>query len=200
MTEQTEGIKIEDAAKDDLPLQEEDLEEETVAEDDAKAGESAAEEAVEENAEEAAEETAEEAAQEPEPADDAKYLRLLAEFQNYKKRTQKEKTDLYSYANEKLMTELLEVLDNFERALEVDPGDGFKEGMELIFNQLTTCLTKAGLAEITALGEDFDPNVHNAVMAEETEEYESGKVSGVMQKGYTLNGKVIRPSMVKVAN
>ncbi|MBQ9060091.1 MAG: nucleotide exchange factor GrpE, partial [Firmicutes bacterium] len=60
--------------------------------------------------------------------------------------------------------------------------------------------TKAGLAEITALGEDFDPNVHNAVMAEETEEYESGKVSGVMQKGYTLNGKVIRPSMVKVAN
>ena len=133
-------------------------------------------------------------------ADDARYLRLLAEFQNYKKRTEKEKTDLYSYANEKIMAELLEVLDNFERALEQDAGDGFKEGMELIFTQLTNVLTKAGLAEITALGEDFDPNVHNAVMAEETEEYESGKVSGVMQKGYTLNGKVIRPSMVKVAN
>ena len=139
-------------------------------------------------------------AEEKAEADDARYLRLLAEFQNYKKRTEKEKTDLYSYANEKIMAELLEVLDNFERALEQDAGDGFKEGMELIFTQLTNVLTKAGLAEITALGEDFDPNVHNAVMAEETEEYESGKVSGVMQKGYTLNGKVIRPSMVKVAN
>ncbi len=190
MTERPEEIRIEDEAKEeqaqDQPLQEE---EQTADEQDsAKAGEDEAE---------AGEEAAEESAKE---ADDAKYLRLLAEFQNYKKRTEKEKTDLYSYANEKIMTELLEVLDNFERALEAEPGEGFKEGMELIFTQLTNCLTKEGLAEITALGEDFDPNVHNAVMAEETEEYESGKVSGVMQKGYTLNGKVIRPSMVKVAN
>ena len=71
--------------------------------------------------------------------------------------------------------------------------------MEMIFKQLGNVLEKAGLAEIAALGEDFDPNFHNAVMTEETEEYESGKVSGVMQKGYTLNGKLIRPSMVKVA-
>lgn len=208
MTEKTEGIKIEDAVKEDQPLQEEEAKageapQEAAAADDIPE-EKAADEAGEESANEPAEETTEasEPAEEPaeEKADDAKYLRLLAEFQNYKKRTEKEKTDLYSYANEKIMTELLEVLDNFERALEAEPGDGFKEGMELIFTQLNTCLSKAGLAEITALGEDFDPNVHNAVMAEETEEYESGKVSGVMQKGYTLNGKVIRPSMVKVAN
>ncbi|MBQ6400868.1 MAG: nucleotide exchange factor GrpE [Firmicutes bacterium] len=144
----------------------------------------------------------EESGEEPESGaeDNARYLRLLAEFQNYKKRTEKEKSDLYSYANEKIMTELLEVMDNFERALEQGESDGFKEGMELIFNQLENVLSKAGLAEIAALGEDFDPNVHNAVMTEETDEYESGKVSGVMQKGYTLNGKVIRPSMVKVVN
>ena len=131
---------------------------------------------------------------------DARYLRLMADFQNYKKRVEKEKKDLYSYANEKIIIELLSVLDNFERALEQETeGDGFKEGMEMIFKQLGDVLEKSGLAEIAALGEDFDPNFHNAVMTEETEEYESGKVSGVMQKGYTLNGKVIRPSMVKVA-
>ncbi|MDO4745178.1 MAG: nucleotide exchange factor GrpE [Bacillota bacterium] len=147
------------------------------------------------------EETKEEVKEEkaPEEDGDAKYLRLMADFQNYKKRVEKEKTDLYSYANEKIVTELLDVLDNFERALShEDAGDGFKEGMEMIFKQLLGVLEKSGLAEIPALGEDFDPNFHNAVMTEETEEYESGKVSGVLQKGYTLNGKVIRPTMVKV--
>lgn len=132
--------------------------------------------------------------------DDTRYMRLMADFQNYKKRVEKEKKDLYSYANEKIISELLSVLDNFERALDQgSEGEGFKEGMEMIFKQLGDVLEKSGLAEISALGEDFDPNFHNAVMTEETEKYESGKVSGVMQKGYTLNGKVIRPSMVKVA-
>ena len=131
---------------------------------------------------------------------DTRYVRLMADFQNYKKRGEKEKKDLYSYANEKLVTELLDVLDNFERALDQEgQGDSFKEGMEMIFKQLSDVLKKSGLAEIPALGEEFDPNFHNAVMNEETDEYESGTVSGVMQKGYTLNGKVIRPSMVKVA-
>lgn len=92
------------------------------------------------------------------------------------------------------------MLDNFERALDQEgQGDSFKEGMEMIFKQLGDVLKKSGLAEIPALREEFDPNFHNAVMSEETDDYESGKVSGVMQKGYTLNGKVIRPSMVKVA-
>ncbi|MBQ3520972.1 MAG: nucleotide exchange factor GrpE [Firmicutes bacterium] len=172
--------------------------------------ETEAEQTVEENAAEdqkvdekaeAAEEKKEEKEAEPEEDGDAKYLRLMADFQNYKKRVEKEKKDLYSYANEKLVTELLAVLDNFERALaHEDSGDGFKEGMEMIFKQLMDVLEKSGLAEIAALGEDFDPNFHNAVMTEETEEYESGKVSGVLQKGYTLNGKVIRPSMVKVVS
>ena len=170
------------------------------------------EEPVEETAEEkeTAETSADEQTEAPEKAEenkepeedaDTRYIRLMADFQNYKKRVEKEKKDLYSYANEKLVSEMLPVLDNFERALEQETGgDGFKEGMDMIFKQLGDVLTKAGLAEIAALDEVFDPNVHNAVMTEDSEQYESGKVSGVMQKGYTLNGKVIRPSMVKVAN
>ena len=170
------------------------------------------EEPVEETAEEkeTAETSADEQTEAPEKAEenkepeedaDTRYIRLMADFQNYKKRVEKEKKDLYSYANEKLVAEMLTVLDNFERALEQETGgDGFKEGMDMIFKQLGDVLAKAGLAEIAALDEVFDPNVHNAVMTEDSEQYESGKVSVVMQKGYTLNGKVIRPSMVKVAN
>ena len=133
---------------------------------------------------------------------EAKYLRLMAEFQNYKKRVAKEKTDIHSYANEKIVTELLEVLDNFERALASETSveaEGYAQGMKLIFDQLLGVLTKSGLEEVKALGEDFDPNMHNAVMTADSEEYDSNKVCSVLQKGYTLNGKVIRPSMVTVA-
>lgn len=150
-----------------------------------------------ENTEEKAEEKTEE------EADDGneKYVRLMAEFQNYKKRVAKEKNDIREYATEKLVMELLPVLDNFERALaasaEDDPA-GYAKGMELIFTQMVTELQKSGLAEVEAEGQDFDPTKHNAVMTEENEELESGKVSKVLQKGYALNDKVIRPSMVAV--
>ena len=133
---------------------------------------------------------------------DTKYIRLMAEFQNYKKRVAKEKSDIHAYANEKIVTELLEVLDNFERALASDASadvEGYAKGMKLIFDQLLGVLTKSGLLEVEALGEDFDPNMHNAVMTADSEEYGSNKVCSVLQKGYTLNGKVIRPSMVTVA-
>ncbi len=138
----------------------------------------------------------------PEEDSEAKYLRLMAEFQNYKKRVAKEKTDIHSYANEKIVTELLEVLDNFERALASETSveaEGYAQGMKLIFDQLLGVLTKSGLEEVKALGEDFDPNMHNAVMTADSEEYDSNKVCSVLQKGYTLNGKVIRPSMVTVS-
>jgi len=169
------------------------------ADDSIKEPQKEAAEATEEQAAEPQKEAPQGDKKEPEEDADTRYLRLMADFQNYKKRVEKEKKDLYSYANEKIVTELLAVLDNFERALDQEAtGDGFKEGMEMIFKQLGDVLEKSGLAEIPALGEDFDPNFHNAVMTEETDKYESGKVSGVMQKGYTLNGKVIRASMVKV--
>ena len=157
----------------------------------------------EDNAPEAekTEEKAEEKTEEKVDDGNEKYVRLMAEFQNYKKRVAKEKNDIREYATEKLVMELLPVLDNFERALaasaEDDPA-GYAKGMELIFTQMVTELQKSGLAEVEAEGQDFDPTKHNAVMTEENEELESGKVSKVLQKGYALNDKVIRPSMVAV--
>ena len=98
------------------------------------------------------------------------------------------------------MPSCVPVLDNFERALDTETDDleAYAKGMQLIFEQLKTALDKAGLKEIEALGLDFDPNVHNAVMTDNTEEYENDKISKVLQKGYKLNDKVIRPSMVAV--
>lgn len=157
----------------------------------------------EDNAPEAekTEEKAEEKTEEKADDGNEKYVRLMAEFQNYKKRVAKEKNDIREYATEKLVMELLPVLDNFERALaasaEDDPA-GYAKGMELIFTQMVTELQKSGLTEVEAEGQDFDPTKHNAVMTEENGELESGKVSKVLQKGYALNDKVIRPSMVAV--
>ena len=136
-----------------------------------------------------------------EEALNARYLRLMADFQNFKRRTEKEKNDIYAFANEKIISELLNVIDNFERALAAgNADDSFYKGMEMILKQLQGVLDKAGASEIKALGEDFDPNFHSAVMTEDSTEYESGKVTAVLQKGYILNNKVIRPAMVKVAN
>ena len=181
--------------------------EEEVTEGSERATEETAE-AQEEPKAEAEEQTEEvKEAKEEKPADpeeealNLKYMRLMADFQNFKRRTEKEKGDIYAFANEKLIGELLNVIDNFERALAAgNAEDSFVQGMEMILKQLLGVLEKAGASEIKALGEEFDPNYHNAIMMEDTTEYESGKVSGVLQKGYILNNKVIRPSMVKVAN
>lgn len=128
-----------------------------------------------------------------------KYARLMADFQNFKKRTEKEKADVYSFANEKIMTDLLQVIDNFERALGSECQDqAYAEGMQMIFKQFTDILKGAGLEEIEAVGHDFDPNFHHAVLTDSNPDFDSGKVTEVLQKGYKLNGKVIRPSMVKV--
>ena len=129
-----------------------------------------------------------------------RYMRLMAEFQNFKRRAAKEKADIHAFANGRLVGDMLPVLDNFERALETETGDleSYAKGMQLIFEQMKTALEKAGLKEIEALGTDFDPNVHNAVMTENLEDIEDGKVSKVLQKGYKLNDKVLRPSMVAV--
>lgn len=134
-------------------------------------------------------------------SDETKYMRLMADFRNFKKRTEKEKLDIYAYANEKIVAGLLEVVDNFERALDHESTDSaYAEGMRMIFRQLLGVLEDSGLEEIKAHKESFDPNFHNAVMTEDNPEFESGKVTEVLQKGYILNGKVIRPSMVKVNN
>ena len=196
-TENREEVVEEAKAAETAETADEEAKQEEGAAQETESAESEAADSGKESGEEKEEEVKEEGKEED---SDLRYLRLMADFQNYKKRVEKEKRDLYSYANEKIMGDLLTVMDNFERALEHDADETFKEGIEMIFKQLSDALEKDGLAEIPALREQFDPNVHSAVMTEETEDYESGKVSGVMQKGYTLNGKVIRPTMVKVAN
>ena len=178
-----------DAKKMDEVLEEEVIEETSEACEDAEADEEAEAQAEEKEAN---------------PEDEAlneRYLRLMADFQNFKRRTEKEKSDIYAFANEKIIGELLNVIDNFERAMASgNEEDNFYKGMEMILKQLLGVIEKAGASEIKALGEDFDPNFHNAIMMEDSTEYESGKVTGVLQKGYVLNNKVIRPAMVKVAN
>ncbi|MDR1272702.1 MAG: nucleotide exchange factor GrpE [Clostridiales Family XIII bacterium] len=139
----------------------------------------------------------------PEESPDLRYTRLYAEFQNYRKRTRAEGYEKYIEGKKDLAAGLLDVLDNFERAIlsdasaGVDPG--FVEGMDMIRKQMIDVLAKNDIEEIEALGADFDPKLHQGVGTEKTDEYESGKVSLVLQKGYAIRDKVIRPSMVKVA-
>lgn len=132
---------------------------------------------------------------------DDKYKRLQAEYSNYIRRTQEEKQTIGIFANEKIITELIPVIDSMERAMEAcaDKEDDMYKGIELVHKQLIDCLQKFEVEEINALNEDFDPNLHLAVMQESIDGVEPNKVVMVLQKGYKLNTKVIRPTMVKVS-
>lgn len=144
--------------------------------------------------------TEEEIEEEKSREESDRYIRLMADFQNFKNRVEKQKSEIYSLANEKVITKLLDVLDNFHRALEGETKDeAFKSGMEMILNQLKSVLEAEGLEEIETEGKEFDPKLHNAVMVEEAEGVEENHIIQIFQKGYTLKGKVIRPSMVKVS-
>lgn len=133
-----------------------------------------------------------------------KYLRLHAEYQNYRKRVEKEKSELLKYGSEKLFVELLPVVDNFNRAMsaaDLDSTDPkFLEGLGMIRKSLEEFFDKNGVKKIEALQSAFDPTLHHAVMTEDAEGVDSETVTEVFQEGYTLNDKVIRPSMVKVSN
>ncbi len=183
--------------KKQIPIEEAADEAEEVKAEEAE--EKAEDEAAEEEGKEEEAKKAEDDAKKAEEAESERYMRLMAEFQNFKRRVAKEKTDIHAYANEKIVGDLLPVLDNFERALSTETEDeGYAKGMQLIFEQLKTALGNAGLEEIKAMDEEFDPNVHNAVMTETIEEKEDGTITKVLQKGYKLKDKVVRPSMVAV--
>ncbi len=134
-----------------------------------------------------------------------KVMRQMAEFENFRKRTDKEKSEMFANGEKTVIEAILPVIDNFERALDMAAADKekkddpFIEGMDKVYKQLIAELEKLGVRPIEALGADFDPNLHNAVMQEETEEYESGKVCKELQRGYMLNDAVVRHSMVSVA-
>ena len=129
-----------------------------------------------------------------------KYVRLFAEYDNYRKRTAREKTDTFANASAKCIENLLPVVDSYERSLEFECSDeNFKNGMVMIFNQLKEFMAKMNVTEIEALGAEFDPNFHNAIQQTPDTDYADNHVCAVFQKGYMMGDKLIRPAMVAVA-
>lgn len=131
-------------------------------------------------------------------------IRSIAEFDNFRKRTEKEKSQMFEIGAKDIIERILPVVDNFERGLaavaEEEKENSFVQGMELVYKQLTKCLEDAGVAQIEAVGKEFDPNFHNAVMHTEDEELGENIVAEEFQKGYLYRGTVVRHSMVKVVN
>jgi molecular chaperone GrpE len=152
-----------------------------------------------EAAEEAAAERTEESPEEGGVWRD-RYLRTLADWENFRKRSERERADYVRYATAGFLREILPVLDNFERALDhAEEGDDFHKGVLLIYKQLYDVLQKHGLRAIDESGVRFDPNIHEAVVREEDDSIPSQTVVAVLQKGYFLHDRLLRPALVKVA-
>ena len=131
-----------------------------------------------------------------------KYVRQVAEFDNFRKRSEREKSQMFEQGQMNVLEKLLPVIDNFERGLDAAPPDeaskAFVDGMQMIYKQITKMMEDLDVKPIEALGNEFDPNFHNAVMQVESEEYETGTVAQEMQKGYMFHDSVLRHSMVAV--
>lgn len=128
--------------------------------------------------------------------------RQMAEFENFRKRTEKEKTQMFDMGAKTIIEKILPVVDNFERGFQAvedeDKDDAFVKGMDMVYKQLMTELANAGVTPIEAVGKEFNPDFHNAVMQVESEEFESGIVAAEFQKGYMYKDSVVRHSMVSV--
>ena len=133
-----------------------------------------------------------------------KLKRQMAEFDNFRKRTEKEKTQMYDMGAKSIIEKILPVIDNFERGLAAVPEeqreDAFVVGMDKVYRQMLTELDASGVKPIEAVGQEFDPNFHNAVRQVESEEYDSGVVAQELQKGYMYKDSVVRHSMVAVVS
>jgi molecular chaperone GrpE len=159
---------------------------------------------MEQAAEEAVDATSSAAAASAEPGDVAewknRYMRTLADFENYRKRADREKAEFFKYALAGTFKDLLPILDNFDRALDhAEEGDDFHKGVLLIYKQLFDMLKRAGLTPIEDRGVAFDPNIHEAVIREDNDSVPNQTVQEVMQKGYFLHDRLLRPALVKVA-
>ncbi|MGI6263971.1 MAG: nucleotide exchange factor GrpE [Acutalibacteraceae bacterium] len=128
------------------------------------------------------------------------YQRVLAEYANYKRRTEQEKEQLGAFTRAEVIKALLPALDNLERAAAAPAGDKYKTGVDMTIRQLADILKGMGLEEIPAENAPFDPEVHNAVMREDADGVDPDTVTEVYQKGYRIGGRILRPAMVKVAN
>lgn len=131
-------------------------------------------------------------------------MRQLAEFENFRKRSEKEKSQMFEIGAKSVVEKILPVIDNFERGLasmpEEEKGKPFADGIELVYKQMLGALDEIGVKPIEAVGQEFDPNFHNAVMTVESEDMESGMVAEELQKGYMYQDSVVRHSMVKVVS
>ena len=162
----------------------------------------------EEVKEEVKEEIKQEEAQEENPLEkelaDTKeqLLRVTAEYANFRKRSEKEKSESFNFAIAKAVGEILSTIDNMERALsnEQEDYEGLKKGVQMTYDGLMASLEKLGVTAYGEVGEQFDPNFHNAVMHIEDDSLEANVITDVFQKGYKINDKVVRPAMVKTAN
>ena len=132
-----------------------------------------------------------------------KYLRQVAEFENFRKRTDKEKAQMFDQGASNVLEKILPIVDNFERGLAAVPegekDSAFADGMNMIYKQLMKQMEDLGVTQIEAVGKEFDPNFHNAVMQVDSEEYEEGFIAQELQKGYMFHDTVLRHSMVAVA-
>ena len=155
-----------------------------------------------ETVEEEAVETAEEKLQKELDEKNEQFLRLCAEYDNFRKRSQKEKQDIYSSSQADVIKELLPVLDNFDRAANNKDANAedYKKGIDLIFNQFGEVLKKLGVESYGERGDEFDPNIHNAVMTVEDDELGENVIASVFSKGYKLGDRIIREAVVQVAN
>ena len=129
-------------------------------------------------------------------------LRTAAEFDNFRKRVDRERRELAEFAASDILSELLPIVDNFERALQAPApaeAEGFRTGIEMIHRQMLDLLRKRGVKPIEALGTDFDPNFHQAVIHEASPDHRDGEVMAELQRGYMLGDRLLRPAMVKVA-
>ena len=143
------------------------------------------------------------AARDEAQANFARYQRLAADFENYKRRTRQELADRTQYANEELLRKLLPILDNLRRALDHAPEGidrNWFDGLRMVVRQFEDTLQSQGLSPIPAVGEKFDPSRHEAIAREETDEHEEGTIVEEMQPGYRLHERVLRPTLVKVAH
>ncbi|HHC9507830.1 TPA: nucleotide exchange factor GrpE [Staphylococcus aureus] len=131
-----------------------------------------------------------------------KYLRLYAEFENYKRRIQKENEINKTYQAQRVLTDILPAIDNIERALQIEGDDetfkSLQKGVQMVYESLINALKDNGLEVIKTEGEAFDPNIHQAVVQDDNPDFESGEITQELQKGYKLKDRVLRPSMVKV--
>ena len=149
----------------------------------------------------APEQSAEETLQKELDEQKEQYMRVLAEYANYKRRTEQEKTDIGRFAKADLLETLLPILDNLDRACQAPDGPEYRQGVEMIVRQLHDTFEKIGVTEINPLNEPFDPELHNAIQREDAEDgVEPDTVTQVFQNGYKFGDRLIRPAIVKVAN